>query len=125
MVDQSGGDLAHAIDSWSHPGFRQLADDPRIAEDYRGLAEAAGQIANLQIQRVGTIGGNLCVDTRCNYYNQTYEWRRSIGFCMKKDGDICLVAPGSSKCWAISSSDSAPILMALGAKVRLLGADGA
>ncbi|NKB89935.1 MAG: 4-hydroxybenzoyl-CoA reductase [Acidobacteria bacterium] len=104
--------------------LRQLAAAPNVRESYPGLAEAAGQVANLQIQRVGTIGGNLCVDTRCNYYNQTYEWRRSVGFCMKKDGDICLVAPGSSKCWAISSSDSAPILMALGATVDVLGTDG-
>lgn len=104
--------------------LRQLADDPGIVANFAGLAEAVGQVANLQIQRVGTIGGNLCVDTRCNYYNQSYEWRRSIGFCMKKDGDICLVAPGSSKCWAISSSDSAPALMALGASVELVGREG-
>jgi len=104
--------------------LRQLADDPGIVENFAGLAEAVGQVANLQIQRVGTIGGNLCVDTRCNYYNQSYEWRRSVGFCMKKDGDICLVAPGSSKCWAISSSDSAPALMALGARIELVGKSG-
>ena len=63
----------------------------------------------------GTIGGNLCVDTRCNYYNQTEFWRASIGYCMKRDGDICLVAPGSSICWALSSSDTAPVMIALGA----------
>ena len=73
---------------------------------------------------MGTIGGNVCVDTRCNYYNQSYEWRKAIGFCMKKDGDICLVAPGSSRCWAVSSSDTAPVLWALGARVRLIGAGG-
>jgi 4-hydroxybenzoyl-CoA reductase subunit beta len=73
---------------------------------------------------MGTIGGNVCVDTRCNYYNQSYEWRKAIGFCMKKDGDICLVAPGSSRCWAVSSSDTAPVLWALGAKLRLVGSDG-
>jgi len=104
--------------------LRQLAEDPRLAGAHGALAAAARQVANLQIQRIGTIGGNLCVDTRCNYYNQTYEWRRSIGFRMKKDGDICLVAPGSSKCWAVSSSDSAPALMALGARVELVGIDG-
>jgi len=73
---------------------------------------------------MGTIGGNVCVDTRCNYYNQSYEWRKAIGFCMKKDGDICLVAPGSSRCWAVSSSDTAPVLWALGAKLRLVSAEG-
>lgn len=89
-----------------------------------GLVEAVRQIANPQIQRQGTIGGNLCVDTRCNYYNQTHEWRASIGFCMKRQGDVCLVAPGSSKCWAVSSSDAAPMLIALGARIVLVGADG-
>ncbi|MFL5805430.1 MAG: FAD binding domain-containing protein, partial [Roseiflexaceae bacterium] len=70
------------------------------------------------------LGGNLCVDTRCNYYNQTEFWRHSIGYCMKKDGDICLVAPGSPRCWAVSSSDCAPALISLGASVRLLGPRG-
>jgi hypothetical protein len=73
---------------------------------------------------MGTLGGNVCVDTRCNYYNQSYEWRRAIGFCMKKDGDICLVAPGSARCWAVSSSDTAPVLWALGAEVTLVGPRG-
>jgi 4-hydroxybenzoyl-CoA reductase subunit beta len=73
---------------------------------------------------MGTIGGNLCVDTRCNYYNQSYEWRRAIGFCMKRDGDVCLVAPGSPRCVAVSSSDTAPVMMALGATVMLSGPDG-
>jgi 4-hydroxybenzoyl-CoA reductase subunit beta len=73
---------------------------------------------------MGTLGGNVCVDTRCNYYNQSHEWRKAIGFCMKKDGDICLVAPSSSRCWAVSSSDTAPVLWSLGAHVRLVGPDG-
>jgi 4-hydroxybenzoyl-CoA reductase subunit beta len=73
---------------------------------------------------MGTLGGNVCVDTRCNYYNQSFEWRRAIGFCMKKYGDICLVAPGSPRCWAVSSSDTAPVLVSLGAKVRLAGPGG-
>ncbi len=88
------------------------------------LREAAGQVATPQIQRMATLGGNLCVDTRCNYYNQTWEWRCAVGFCMKKDGDVCLVAPGSTKCWAISSSDTAPALIALGAEVELQGPSG-
>jgi 4-hydroxybenzoyl-CoA reductase subunit beta len=73
---------------------------------------------------MGTIGGNVCVDTRCNYYNQSYAWRKAIGFCMKKDGDICLVAPGSSRCWAVSSSDTAPVLWSLGARLSLVGPGG-
>lgn len=97
---------------------------PVIAGAYPALAYAAGAVSTAQLRNMGTIGGNLCVDTRCNYYNQTYHWRKSIGFCMKKDGDICLVAPGSSRCWAVSSSDTAPVMVAIGASVRLAGPQG-
>jgi 4-hydroxybenzoyl-CoA reductase subunit beta len=102
----------------------QVSGRHEIAAAYPALAYAAGVVATAQLRNMGTIGGNLCVDTRCNYYNQTYHWRKSIGFCMKKDGDICLVAPGSSRCWAVSSSDTAPVLIALGASVRLVGPQG-
>src|SRR5260370_5915538 len=73
---------------------------------------------------MATLGGNLCLDTRCNYYDQTYEWRKSINFCMKKDGVTCWVAPSSSKCMAVSSTDTAPALMALGARVRIVSHSG-
>ena len=73
---------------------------------------------------MGTLGGNLCLDTRCTYYDQTYHWRKSIDFCMKKDGDICWVAPGSPRCWAVSVSDTAPVAVALGAQLRLVSARG-
>jgi 4-hydroxybenzoyl-CoA reductase subunit beta len=69
---------------------------------------------------MATLGGNLCLDTRCNYYDQNYEWRKAINFCLKKDGDTCWVAPGSPKCVAVSSTDTAPALIALGARVRLV-----
>ena len=67
----------------------------------------------------GTIGGNLCLDTRCNYYDQSFEWREAIGFCKKKDGETCWVAPGSPRCWAVTSTDAAPMLVAMGARVTL------
>jgi 4-hydroxybenzoyl-CoA reductase subunit beta len=73
---------------------------------------------------MGTIGGNLCIDTRCTYYNQTEPWREALGYCMKKEGHICWVAPSSSRCWAVSSSDTAPVMIALGASVRLVGPQG-
>jgi len=73
---------------------------------------------------MGTLGGNLCLDTRCNYYDQTYEWRKAIDFCMKKDGHICWVAPSSPRCWAVSSSDVAPVMVALGAEFLLVGPKG-
>jgi 4-hydroxybenzoyl-CoA reductase subunit beta len=88
------------------------------------LAQAASFVATPQIRNMATLGGNLCLDTRCNYYDQNYEWRKAIGFCLKKDGDICWVAPGSSKCMAVSSTDTAPALMALGARVRLVSHSG-
>ncbi len=102
----------------------QVALHPAIRARYPALAMAAGSVATPQIRHVGTIGGNLCVDTRCNYYNQSYEWRRAIGFCMKRDGDGCLVAPGSPRCVAVSSSDTAPVMVALGAALVLTGSEG-
>ncbi len=102
----------------------RVAEHPEIARAYPALARAAGVVSTPQLRNMGTLGGNVCVDTRCNYYNQSYEWRRAIGFCMKKDGDICLVAPGSSRCWAVSSSDTAPVLWALGAEATLVGRAG-
>ena len=85
-----------------------------------GLRQAARQVATVHLRNMGTIGGNLCLDTRCNYYNQNYEWRKAIDFCLKKDGDICWVATASKRCVAASSTDCAPALMALGARVKLV-----
>jgi 4-hydroxybenzoyl-CoA reductase subunit beta len=85
-----------------------------------GLRQAAHQVATVHLRNMGTIGGNLCLDTRCNYYNQNYEWRKAIDFCLKKDGEICWVATASKRCVAASSTDCAPALMALGARVRLI-----
>jgi 4-hydroxybenzoyl-CoA reductase subunit beta len=91
---------------------------------HAGYAEAAGLVSSPPLRNAGTAGGNLCVDTRCNYYDMPYEWRKAIGYCLKKDGDICLVAPSSPRCWAVSSSDTAPMAIALGASVVLAGPDG-
>ena len=82
------------------------------------LWQAASQVATPHLRNMGTLGGNLCLDTRCNYYDQNYEWRKSIDFCMKKDGETCWVATGSPKCLAVSSTDTAPALLALGAQRR-------
>lgn len=101
-----------------------VAEHPAVRAAYPAVARAAGLVSTPQLRNMGTIGGNLCVDTRCNYYNQTYEWRKAIGFCLKRDGDICLVAPGSRRCWAVSSSDTAPVFWALGATVTLAGPRG-
>jgi 4-hydroxybenzoyl-CoA reductase subunit beta len=101
-----------------------VSEHAEIVRSYPALATAAGLVSSPQLRNMATIGGNVCVDTRCNYYNQSYQWRKAVNFCMKKDGEICLVAPSSSRCWAVSSSDTAPVLWSLGAKVRLVGPKG-
>ena len=88
------------------------------------IGKAAALVSTPLLRNMGTLGGNLCLDTRCNYYNQSYEWRKSIDFCMKKDGHICWVAPSSPRCWAVSSSDVAPVMVAIGAEYRLVGPEG-
>jgi len=102
----------------------ELIRQPSVRANYTGLWQAAAQVATPHLRNMGTIGGNLCLDTRCNYYDQSYEWRKAINFCMKKDGDVCWVAPSSSRCLAVSSTDTAPALIALGAQVTLVSADG-
>jgi 4-hydroxybenzoyl-CoA reductase subunit beta len=102
----------------------EVANHPQIMAHYPALAKAAVLVSSPSLRNVGTIGGNLCVDTRCTYYDQTFEWRQALGFCMKKDGDICWVAKSSPRCLAVSSSDTAPVAIALGATVRLVGPEG-
>ena len=96
----------------------------QVRERYRALWQAAAQVATPHLRNMGTLGGNLCLDTRCTYYNQNEDWRRAIDFCMKKDGQTCWVATGSKRCLAVSSTDTAPALISLGAKVTLVCAAG-
>ncbi len=102
----------------------EVSADRRLAAAYPAYARAAALVSSPALRNVGTIGGNLCVDTRCNYYDMSFEWRQACGFCMKKDGDICRVAPASKHCRAIASSDTAPAAIALGASVVLAGPAG-
>src|SRR5438046_1599970 len=102
----------------------ELVRDARIRTAYGALWQAASQIATPHLRNMGTLGGNLCLDTRCNYYDQNYEWRKAIDFCMKKDGATCWVATSSPRCLAVSSTDTAPMLSALGATVTLISAEG-
>src|SRR5438034_8482157 len=102
----------------------ELVRDGRIRQGCGALWQAAAQIATPHLRNMGTLGGNLCLDTRCNYYDQNYEWRKAIDFCMKKDGETCWVATSSPRCLAVSSTDTAPALIALGAGVTLVGANG-
>jgi 4-hydroxybenzoyl-CoA reductase subunit beta len=102
----------------------ELSNLPAFQRSYPAVAHAAELVSTPLLRNMGTLGGNLCLDTRCNYYNQSYEWRKAIDFCMKKDGHICWVAPSSPRCWAVSSSDVAPVMVALGAEYRLEGPPG-
>jgi 4-hydroxybenzoyl-CoA reductase subunit beta len=101
-----------------------VATDPRVREHLPALAVAAGLVSTPHLRRMGTLGGNLCLDTRCTYYDQNYHWRKSIDFCLKKDGAICWVAPNSRRCWAVSSSDTAPVAVALRARLQLVSSAG-
>src|SRR5437016_4031781 len=102
----------------------EICENEIIKRDYPVIASAARTISTPILRNMGTIGGNLLLDTRCNYYDQNYEWRKAINFCLKKDGDVCWVAPGSAKCWAVQSSDLVPVMVAIGAKFRLISALG-
>jgi 4-hydroxybenzoyl-CoA reductase subunit beta len=102
----------------------ELARHPVIRAHWPAVAHAAEVVSTPLLRNMGTIGGNLLLDTRCNYYDQTYEWRRAIDFCMKRDGAICWVAPSSPRCWAVQSSDGVPVAVALGAEVTLASARG-
>ena len=95
-----------------------------VRKTFAGLAQAAAQVATPHLRNMATLGGNLCLDTRCSYYDQSYEWRKAIDFCLKKDGETCWVATASKRCVAVSSTDTAPALIALRAKVRLVSAAG-
>jgi 4-hydroxybenzoyl-CoA reductase subunit beta len=95
-----------------------------IAERYPVLHEAARTVASPVLRNMGTIGGNICLDTRCLWYNQSPAWRTSCGFCIKKDGDLCHVAPGGTKCWAAFSGDTPPALLCLDAEVEVAGPGG-
>jgi len=100
----------------------QIASDARIQRDFPAVARAASLVASPQIRNMGTIGGNLCLDTRCTYYNQTFFWREALGFCLKKDGTRCHVVTQGKRCVAAHSSDVAPVLIALGAQVEIASA---
>jgi 4-hydroxybenzoyl-CoA reductase subunit beta len=101
-----------------------LTDLLKIQTIPTALRQAAAQVATPHLRNVGTLGGNLCLDTRCTYYNQNYEWRQAIDFCLKKDGETCWVATASKRCVAVSSTDTAPALIALNAAVTLLSSSG-
>ena len=102
-----------------------LARQPLVQRHFPSLVQAARAIAGPQLREMGTLGGNLCLDTRCVFYNQTAFWRKALGYCLKKDGTVCHVVKAGRRCVAAASNDTAPVLMTLGASLRLVGPDGA
>lgn len=101
-----------------------VARNAEVKEALPSLARAAGLVSGPQLRRMGTIGGNVCLDTRCTYYNQTRFWRKSLGYCLKKDGTACHVVKGGTRCVAAHSADAATALLPLGAELRIVGPDG-
>lgn len=102
--------------------LEDLAEHVVVRARYPALAQAAGLIAGPHHRRMGTLGGNVCLNTRCVYINQTYFWREALGFCIKKDGELCHVVKGGKRCVAAASNDTAPVLMSLGATLVLASA---
>jgi len=103
----------------------ELARSELVRARLPALADACSQIAGPQLRRMGTLGGNLCLDTRCVYINQSHFWRNALGYCLKKDGTVCHVVAGGKRCVAAASNDTAPVLLALGASVKTVSPRGA
>jgi 4-hydroxybenzoyl-CoA reductase subunit beta len=131
LIDLSGIDELAGIEA-GRLGLRigagvviaALASNPVIASNYRAVAQAAEAIGGPGHRAMGTVGGNLCLDTRCIFYNQSEWWRRSNGYCLKRHGTICHVAPQGRHCHAAFTGDLAPALLALGADAEIAGNEG-
>ncbi len=120
-IHDRGGD---GVEIGALTSLSSVEHSPIILKDYAVLYEAVKTVASPVLRNMGTIGGNLCLDTRCLWYNQSLLWRKSCGFCLKKDGDLCHVAPGGKFCWATFSGDTSPALMCLGAEIEIAGPAG-
>ncbi|HEX7241414.1 MAG TPA: FAD binding domain-containing protein [Longimicrobiaceae bacterium] len=120
-----GDPAARSLSLGAAVTLAETARSPLVRRLFPSLAAAAGKVAGPQIRNQGTLGGNLCLDTRCTYYNQSFFWRNALGFCLKKDGDVCHVTRVGKKCVAANSADTPPVLTTLGAVVELASAEGA
>ena len=132
VIGLAGIDALHQIRGTPEQGITigamvtlsEIEHSPVLRAHHPAVATAAALVSTPLLRNMGTLGGNLLLDTRCTYYDQTHEWRQAIHFCLKKDGDTCWVAPGSPRCWAVQSSDSVPLLCAMDAEVTLRSAAG-
>jgi 4-hydroxybenzoyl-CoA reductase subunit beta len=104
--------------------LREIENSAFLRQHYPVLTEAAATVASAVLRNMGTIGGNICLDTRCLWYNQSLTWRKGCGFCIKKDGDLCHVAPGGTKCWAAFSADTPAALLCLHAEIEISSPEG-
>jgi 4-hydroxybenzoyl-CoA reductase subunit beta len=116
------GETEQGIEIGALTTLREIERSQILQDRYPVLVEAAGTVASPVIRNMGTIGGNICLDTRCLWYNQSLAWRKSCGFCIKKDGNLCHVAPGGTKCWAAFSGDTPPALLCLNAEIEIASA---
>jgi 4-hydroxybenzoyl-CoA reductase subunit beta len=114
----------HGVEIGALVTLTAIEDSEFIRRSYPVLREAAMTVASPILRNMGTIGGNICLDTRCVWYNQSLTWRKSCGFCIKKDGDLCHVAPGGKKCWAAFSADTPTALLCLDAELEIAGPTG-
>ena len=102
----------------------ELEEDPTLATRATALSEAVGQVATPLVRASATVGGNLLLETRCFFFNQSRPWRESLGYCLKAEGDRCHVVPQKTKCYATFSGDLAPALAVLDAEVEVAGPSG-
>lgn len=118
-------DAGHELVIGATASLEQIAANPLVRERATALAEAAGAVGGPHHRRMGTLGGNLCLDTRCRFYNQSAFWREALGYCLKKDGTACHVVTSGKRCVATASNDTAPAAIVLGASLALVGPRGA
>jgi len=118
-------DAEGGVDIGALTSLRAIERSDFLRQHYPVLTQAAATVASPVLRNMGTIGGNICLDTRCLWYNQSLTWRKGCGFCIKKDGDLCHVAPSGTKCWAAFSADTPPALLCLHAEIEIASARGA
>jgi 4-hydroxybenzoyl-CoA reductase subunit beta len=121
-ISELGGHSLRRIGAMERLG--RLEEDPAFLAAYPGVRDALGEVATPLVRASGTVGGNLLLETRCFFFNQSYFWRASLGFCLKAEGDRCHVVPQKERCYATFSGDLAPPLMTLDAEVEVAGPDG-
>jgi 4-hydroxybenzoyl-CoA reductase subunit beta len=121
---QDAGVTGEGVEIGALTSLTEIEHSTFLRSQYPVLAEAAATVASPILRNMGTLGGNICLDTRCLWYNQSLTWRKGCGFCIKKDGNICHVAPGGDTCWAAFSGDTPPALLCLGAEIEIAGPSG-